>query len=459
MAIPANRTRLEARHSSIQHFRVVGLVLATTVLFLAAAFANDPALEEELSDPRPYQWVFGNRFDAAAAHKQLDMLLSERIAIVDRICNLTDAQKQKLELAGRRDNRELDDRIAEIAVKLVAVKEVNELRTEAESLQRRVMPGLFEEGSGYLIKTLKGTLTAKQHASFAPLRSVFRAGGRVGLWQRGNDELLGVIITQTTFSDDDLAELSELRGIAVLYLAGTQVGDPGLAHLERLPGLEKLYLGQTKVTDAGLQHLRELTTMRELNLVRTAIAGPGLVHLKGLKNLQSLNLGSTQVSDADLEHLKGLMKLEHLKLFATNVTDAGLVHIEGLVNLRSLGVAGTGITDAGLRQVIVLKQLQWLGLGKTRITDSGLERLKVLTDLQGLALDDTEVTDTGLEHLKALTGLEELWLSNTHVTDAGLEHLKLLRNLERVSLGGTQVTNAGIADFERAFPRLDVERK
>src|SRR5437868_1355733 len=123
MAILTNPTRLEFRHFSMRLPGVVGIVLAMIVLSWAVAIASDPP-DEEASDPTVYRWVFGDfRLDAAAARKQLDLLLRQKIAVIDHICKLTDAQKQKLELACRADNKELDDRIAEIAVKFAAVKD------------------------------------------------------------------------------------------------------------------------------------------------------------------------------------------------------------------------------------------------------------------------------------------------------------------------------------------------
>src|SRR4051794_36939057 len=47
--------------------------------------------------------MFGRHGGEAAVRIRLDSLLADRIATIDRTCNLTDAQERKLRLVGRGD--------------------------------------------------------------------------------------------------------------------------------------------------------------------------------------------------------------------------------------------------------------------------------------------------------------------------------------------------------------------
>jgi hypothetical protein len=305
--------------------------LCSIVLSLALASAGDPADEKsgeavplpeqqaETAARTVYGWVFGD-VNAGAARKQaatvaaqqrLDTLLQKKLEIVDGLCGLTDAQKQKLELAGRGDNKGLIDRIDDIAMRFNRdkndpVKSVA-LWKETKPIQRGVIrPGLSTDYSLF-VKSLEQLLTPEQTIKYAPLRAVFRAGGLVQTWQRGADEVFQINLTGTAFTDDDLAHLTEWSESPILYalnLAGTKVTDAGLEYLRRLPKLEMLVLSNTKVTDAGLVHLNALTGLQILRLNNTHATDVGLSGLKGLTALRELRLKGTQVTDAGVAELQ-----------------------------------------------------------------------------------------------------------------------------------------------------------
>jgi tRNA A-37 threonylcarbamoyl transferase component Bud32 len=214
----------------------------------------------------------------------------------------------------------------------------------------------------------------------------------------------------TTITDDGLAALNQLAGLACLQALNLneckQVTDVGLAHLKGLLSLQRLDLGGCEqVTDAGLAHLDGLTSLEYLGLGRCArVTDAGLAHLKGLASLQHLYLrGCKQLTDAGLAHLKGLVSLQHLYLRGCmQVTDAGLVHLKGLVSLQYLHLRGCmQVTDAGLAYFEGLASLRLLDLaGCERVTDAGLANLKRLAALRSLSLKKcTQVTDTGLAEL------------------------------------------------------------
>src|SRR5262245_59835254 len=117
---------------------------ATFVLALAVAAAADHKNDQSaiLTDgsgstgPTVYHWIFGS--DAVEARRQLGVYLCRKIAIVDRICQLTDIQMQRLRLAGAGENVRLIDRVDEIGQRYGLVKDdpdkVSELRKEVDLL-------------------------------------------------------------------------------------------------------------------------------------------------------------------------------------------------------------------------------------------------------------------------------------------------------------------------------------
>jgi hypothetical protein len=265
-AVP-NATPLESRRLSIRLDLPLWILVPTFVLPFAAVGAGEPAAEEFEEESagytalRPEQQVKMAEAavsDAIAARKEFDTLLGKKIAAIDRVCVLTDAQKQKLQLARRGDNIRFN---------------------EVERLRRRFTPGLREDGS-LLAKALVRTLTTEQLASYEPLRAIFRVGGVVQTHGKAADEVLEVNLNFTATADDELA------------------------HLSKLPGLQRLRLDHTKVTDTGLEHLTGLTGLRELDLTRTAVTDAGLRHLQGLAGLRLLDLECTQVSDAGVAELQ-----------------------------------------------------------------------------------------------------------------------------------------------------------
>jgi hypothetical protein len=113
------------------------------------------------------QWVF-NRFGGpVGARTKLDSLLALRIDEVDRLCGLTDVQKQKLHLAGRGDVKRFFDRVEESKRKFASGQAgLNpNVWQELQPLQGELNAGLFGEESLYA-KMVKRILTAEQSARY-----------------------------------------------------------------------------------------------------------------------------------------------------------------------------------------------------------------------------------------------------------------------------------------------------
>ena len=171
------------RRVSVRLSRLLCIGLAAVVLSLATGVAGDPIDDEsgenarlaerqvKLADPTVYRWVFGNGSDAAAARKQLEMFLSQKVALVDRVCGLTDAQKQTLQLAGRGDYRRLLARVEEMGMQLQLVKndenKVEALFQHAKTLKQQVGPRLSHDT--LFVKSLERILAAEQLVRYEPL--------------------------------------------------------------------------------------------------------------------------------------------------------------------------------------------------------------------------------------------------------------------------------------------------
>jgi len=294
------------------------LFIMALVLFQAETAAGNPAddvsdedsslpeRQPEIADLTVYHWIFG--YDPnGAPQEQLETLLEQKIAVVDRVCALKDTQKQTLLLAGRGDNKRIMDRFEKIEMQFQLVKndpdKVNALEREVEPFTRGSRPGFRNDGSLF-VKTLERTLTADQFARYEPLRAVYREGGVVYTFLNASHEVLSIDLCETAFADDGLATLSNLPGLQRLFLGVTQVTDAGLVHLKRLTELRDLGLSSTRVTDTGLTNLRELTKLKWLALAGTQVTDAGLAHLSGLTSLKVISLKGTQVTDDGIAKLK-----------------------------------------------------------------------------------------------------------------------------------------------------------
>ena len=87
----------------------------------------------------------------------------------------------------------------------------------------------------------------------------------------GDKELRLIINPQAA---TDLSPLSQLRpdDVQYLQLSSTRVSNAQLAHLSKLTSLRVLWLYDTPISDAGLAHLRSLAGLRVLNLRSTLVS-------------------------------------------------------------------------------------------------------------------------------------------------------------------------------------------
>jgi hypothetical protein len=136
------------------------------------------------------QLVFGYGQNAAGGRRRLDALLNQKIIAVDQFCQLTETQKQKLQLAGRGDIKRFTDRVESLRPAFqqvhVIVDENNArevstwagmLAWDAKTLRSTLGLGLFEGGSLFA-KTLRSSVAADQFAAYDAAKSRVPAAGR-----------------------------------------------------------------------------------------------------------------------------------------------------------------------------------------------------------------------------------------------------------------------------------------
>jgi hypothetical protein len=113
------------------------------------------------------QWVFGRFGGSGGARNKLDLSLLLRIDDLERTCGISEAQKQKLRLAGRGDIKRFFDKVEEVKRKFQQGKNAPNANIwqEIQPLQVELNTGLFGDDSLYA-KTIRRTLSHDQAVRF-----------------------------------------------------------------------------------------------------------------------------------------------------------------------------------------------------------------------------------------------------------------------------------------------------
>jgi hypothetical protein len=140
--------------------------------------------------------VFQQDGNAATARKRLDAQLSMKIESLDKVCELSVAQKKKLRLAGLGDIKRFFDGCESVKRKYQSIehdmqRQLREFHQDINRLRATWQGGLFGEDS-LLVKSLRRTLTNEQFARYQGIADERRASRHraniekaVALLQRG----------------------------------------------------------------------------------------------------------------------------------------------------------------------------------------------------------------------------------------------------------------------------------
>lgn len=162
--------------------------------------AQQPVVEDEEDEVVPMQqfgfvmpeenfeqWIFQRHGNAAQARVALKSTLQMQIDAVDRDCQLTDAQKQRLLLAGKGDMSRFFDRVEQVRKKFRAVKndqqKFNEIWQHIQPLQMEIQSGLFGVDSLFH-RSIRPCLDTEQAEKFTKVdgeRRTFRHRAKIEL--------------------------------------------------------------------------------------------------------------------------------------------------------------------------------------------------------------------------------------------------------------------------------------
>jgi hypothetical protein len=150
------------REMQLRKERLEAALAAAEAQLRAAQAVAQPQAREQQIDLTIFQQYGGS---AAAARSRLNAQLLDQVQDIDRVCKLTDAQKEKLQLAGRGDIKRFFDRYEAFRLQLPsqdgAPGNPVPFPQEANVLRITLQSTLFHEDS-LLHKSLRHTLTAEQ---------------------------------------------------------------------------------------------------------------------------------------------------------------------------------------------------------------------------------------------------------------------------------------------------------
>lgn len=106
------------------------------------------------------------------------------------------------------------------------------------------------------------------------------------------DQLVWLNLNYTTLTDKQVASLSKLSNLRVLYLNNTQITDAGVAGLSALSSLRMLSLVGTKVTDVSLPALMKFKNLTRLFLYHTGVSKEGIEKLSAANEDLKLDTGN-----------------------------------------------------------------------------------------------------------------------------------------------------------------------
>lgn len=101
-------------------------------------------------------------------------------------------------------------------------------------------------------------------------------------------------------TDEQLAVLSQVRGLESLKLTSPKLTETGLAHLASCPSIRALQIDGIEVNEAGMASLGKMTWLHTLLLFRVRTTDEALVHLHGLRNVGWASFQDVTVSEQAL---------------------------------------------------------------------------------------------------------------------------------------------------------------
>ncbi len=184
-------------------------------------------------------------------------------------------------------------------------------REELSSAQYKVLLHLFNNlqlwATDHHLEMFAATGLGERREDWAKLLGI-----ESNLTDTAIKEFLNQLITEQKRTETDTVEEIRL----------CRIGSPAfLPHLKQYTSLKILDLANTSFGDEQMAELAVFSDLKLLRLNNTSISDAGVQHLAALSNLEELYLFNTDVTDKCLEFLGGLTRLKYLCLSQTAVTD------------------------------------------------------------------------------------------------------------------------------------------
>jgi hypothetical protein len=173
----STNVRLGGRARLMARVAIVVAMLALSLgVCLAAPDDEEPPAEAPavnqgfaINETNFDQWVFQGNGNANTARDRIKSRLALQVAELERICGLSEAQKEKLALAARGDVRRFFVQVEEVRAKFLKARNdqnaFGQIWQDIQPLQSKQAAGLFGDRSLYA-KTLRNTLTPEQWEKF-----------------------------------------------------------------------------------------------------------------------------------------------------------------------------------------------------------------------------------------------------------------------------------------------------
>lgn len=283
-----------------------------------------------------------------------------------------------------------------------------------------------------------------------------KLGDKAVAYLRGHLELEQISLYWTATGDESVATLAGKPALSRVVL-GNRLTDAGVARLRDFPALAAAgdldsfvaISGGRTLTDQALAHIGELKGVAALDVHTSVFGSPhytarGVAHLKSMPSLEELNFHGQLATDSVLQEIAAIPRLRSLHCQDIVSGDEGFIALGHCVKLENLGARFCShVTDRGFAAIARLPRLMTLGLGGPRLTDAVMAHLAdapALGDLAPMLFgDDAFVHIARIPNLMKLTNMY-----NRATTDAATRQLRNHPRLVHYSAFGTQITDESL---------------
>ena len=337
---------------------------------------------------------------------------------------------------------EFDDAISELAKAAV-----DKVRTRSASWAIVQDMGGWPAWTGYCrgLSTRLGKQSKKRKAvkKAEGLDAVIRRlkAKQCRIEMEGGDAVELRCVDKGKLTDDDLADVVQLKKLRLLFLASQPITDAGLGQLSELRQLRELSLDRCNIRGKGLRDL-ELPRLREFTYGREG-TNAVLANCQHLTGLRSITLRCSDVTDAGLRKLAFATSLESLNIDQCKaIKGSGLKVLSNFPRLRELTAMLVQISPAGFESICQSAKLRQLNLMAAKLPVRKLSQLSGLRKLEELNLFGIDgLADEHLTFLKGMKKLRKLELDrNSGITDETVKLLSTHPNIEDLSLWECSIT-------------------